>query len=72
MPRFHKNLTNKGYDLSTITGHQEFFRFADFEMKFPYDITPIDITHIVREFVMKSSGESLFYFRIVELFSTAV
>jgi len=22
MPRFHKNLTNKGYDLSTITGHQ--------------------------------------------------
>jgi len=23
MPRFHKNLTNKGYDLSTITGHQE-------------------------------------------------
>jgi len=24
MPRFHKNLTNKGYDLSTITGHQAF------------------------------------------------
>jgi len=25
MPRFHKNLTNKGYDLSTITGHKDFF-----------------------------------------------